>query len=148
MSRPTWTQTMFDIAHVWARRGTCPRLLVGAVFADRDWQVIASGYNGAPRKLAHCTDAGCLMVDGHCQRALHAEHNGIIQAGRIGVSLKGTRVFLTHRPCQVCVKMLIQTGVSTVDYWAPYNTDAQADQVEVMLAAAGIPLRGPHQEAV
>lgn len=146
MSRPTWSALMFDLAHQWARRGTCPRLRAGVVFVNRDWQVIASGYNGAPRKMAHCDDVGCLMVDGHCTRTLHAEWNGIIQAARIGVSIHETRVFLTARPCQVCTKMLIQAGISGIDYWAAYSTDLIADQVETMLAAAGIPLRGPYQE--
>lgn len=146
MTRPTWSYTMFAHALTWAARGTCPRLQVGCVFVDAAWQVRSSGYNGAPRKLPHCIDVGCLMVDGHCQRSIHAEANGILTAARLGISLYGTRVFLTHRPCQVCAKLLVQVGVTAVDFLEPYSTDAQADQVETMLAAAGIPLRGPHQE--
>jgi dCMP deaminase len=146
VSRPNWAASMFAVAQVWAARGTCDRLRAGCVFVNRDHQIVAAGYNGAPRKQPHCDDVGHLLVDGHCVRTLHAEWNGIIQAARVGVSLKDTRAFITARPCQVCTKMLIQVGVSQIDYLAPYSTDAIADQVEQMLAAAGIPLRGPHQE--
>jgi dCMP deaminase len=146
MSRPTWSDTYFALAHVWAQRGTCDRLRAGCVFVNRDHLVVAAGYNGSLRKQPHCDDVGHLMVDGHCVRTLHSEWNAIIQAARTGVSLEGTRAYITARPCQICTKMMIQAGVSQIDYWAPYNTDAQADQVETMLAAAGIPLRGPHQE--
>lgn len=146
MPRPSWSATMFAHAVTWAARSTCPRLPVGCVFVNPDWTIATSGFNGAPRKMTHCTEAGCLMVEGHCARALHAEMNGILQAAREGRSLVSTRLFVTHRPCQVCTKMLIQVGVSQIDFLEPYNTDALADQVETMLAAAGIPLRGPHQE--
>lgn len=148
MSRPTWSATMFDLAHVWAQRGTCDRLRAGCVFVNRDHLVVAAGYNGSLRKQPHCDDVGHLMdPEGrHCVRTLHSEWNGIIQAARMGVSLVGTRVFITARPCAICTKMLIQAGVSEVHYAAAYNTDAIADQVETMLAAAGIPLRGPHLE--
>jgi len=29
--------------------------------------------SGAPRGVAHCSEAGCILVDGHCLRATHAE---------------------------------------------------------------------------
>lgn len=42
-----------EMAQVVAKRGTCSRLQVGAVFAV-EGRVVATGYNGAPPGLAHC----------------------------------------------------------------------------------------------
>lgn len=40
---------------------TCPVASVGCVIAKGDL-VVSTGYNGAPRGLAHCTDEGCVVV--------------------------------------------------------------------------------------
>lgn len=112
-----------------------------------DWHVLASGYNGAPRGMEHCTDVGCLMVDGHCVRTLHSEWNMINQAAFVGVtSLKGTSIYLTARPCQTCTKQLVQLKVKDIHYWKAYNTDGIKDQVEMMLEHAGIPIFGPYEK--
>ena len=47
-------QMLMDVAKVVARRGTCSRAQVGVVFA-REGRILATGYNGAPRGIAHCT---------------------------------------------------------------------------------------------
>lgn len=53
MERITRDQMLMDIAKAVAKRGTCSRLHVGAVFS-RDGRVISQGYNGAPAGLPHC----------------------------------------------------------------------------------------------
>jgi dCMP deaminase len=85
------------------------------------------------------------MVDDHCLRTLHAEHNMICQAAYEGVSLRNSTIYLTARPCQVCTKLLIQVGVKAVHYWKAYNTDGVKDQVETMLEHADISIFGPYE---
>lgn len=46
-------EMLMEMAQVVAKRGTCSRLQVGAVFAV-EGRVVATGYNGAPPGLAHC----------------------------------------------------------------------------------------------
>lgn len=144
--RPSFEETIFSIAHTWARRSTCPRLNAGAVAVNERFQVLAAGYNGAVRGAKHCLDDGCLIVDKHCQRSVHAETNMICQAAYEGTSLKGCRVYITARPCQVCIKMLVQVGCVEVHYFAPYNTDGVKDQVETIARHAGVKLYGPYSE--
>ena len=54
MERISREQMLMEVAHVVARRGTCSRAQVGVVFA-REGRILATGYNGAPRGMDHCT---------------------------------------------------------------------------------------------
>jgi dCMP deaminase len=141
VKRPSWHESMFQLAELWAQRSTCPRQPTGAVFCNSDYQVLTSGYNGAVRGQKHCTEVDCLMVQGHCLRVVHAEMNGILQAARVGVSLKDALVYCTHSPCPTCAKALIQVGVARVLYRNEYtNNDGIREEIEGMFQQARIGL--------
>jgi len=108
-----------DIAFQVARRSTCPRASVGAVIV-RDKRILTTGYNGSPRGLPHCTEAGCLIINGHCVRALHAEQNAIIQGALHGVHVSHSVLYVTHQPCLSCAKMIINAGIGRVVYAGDY----------------------------
>lgn len=131
--RPTWDEYFLTMAQHVSLRSTCPRANVGVVLV-RDKYIISTGYNGAPAGLPHCTEVGCHMEGGHCQRAIHAEQNAIIQAALHGVSTAGTVCFCTHYPCSVCAKILINAGVARVVYFNHYR-QYQPDWLNL----AGIP---------
>ena len=82
-TRASWDEYFMNIAREVATRSTCDRKYVGAVIV-RDQSILATGYNGSIRGLAHCDDDGHLMEDGHCVRTVHAEANAIVQAARNG----------------------------------------------------------------
>ena len=117
--RPSWDEYFMQITFEVAERSTCPRAAVGAVIV-RDKRILTTGYNGAPTGLAHCSEAGCLMVNGHCVRALHAEQNAIIQGALHGVNVSGSSIYVTHQPCLVCAKMIINAGIQRVVYAGQY----------------------------
>lgn len=119
MERPSWDQYFMDITLAVSRRATCARAQVGAVIV-RDKRILTTGYNGAPKGLPHCLDVGCEMVGGHCVRALHAEQNAILQGALYGVSLSGGTVYITHQPCHICAKMIINAGLVRVVYAGLY----------------------------
>src|SRR5215469_9814793 len=104
--RPAWDEYFLDVARTVATRATCPRASVGAVLV-RDDRILATGYNGAPARAAHCIEVGCLMVNGHCVRPTHAEANAIAQGARHGVSFAGATAYVTHEPCLGCSKLLV-----------------------------------------
>ncbi|WNO27821.1 deoxycytidylate deaminase [Microbacterium phage Huwbert] len=52
--RTTRDEMLMEVAHAIAKRGTCSRLQVGAVFS-RDGRIVSTGYNGAPAGMPHCT---------------------------------------------------------------------------------------------
>lgn len=53
LARPSRDEALMATARVWAERGTCSMLQVGAVFS-RDGRILVQGYNGAPAGLPHC----------------------------------------------------------------------------------------------
>jgi dCMP deaminase len=121
------------IARTVATRATCPRASVGCVLV-RDHRILTTGYNGAPRHVAHCTQVGCLLVHGHCQRATHAEANAIVQGALHGVGLEGAQAYCTHQPCVNCTKLLISAGVERIVYETAYPDPIAAE----LLAEAGV----------
>ncbi len=141
MSRVAWPDYFMSITHLVAERSTCLRKKVGAI-AVKDKRILATGYNGAPSRMAHAEEIGCLrdkmnIPSGERHelcRGLHAEQNIIIQAAIYGISLSGSEIYCTHKPCLICSKMLIGCNVTTIWYAKNYN-DQIADQ---MLADANI----------
>jgi dCMP deaminase len=133
--RPGWDEYFMQIARTVATRATCPRASVGAVLV-REHRILTTGYNGAPRGVAHCTQAGCMLVNDHCARATHAEANAIVQGALHGVGLQNATAYCTHQPCVNCSKLLISAGVVKIIYQQPYP-DAIATE---LLAEAGVAL--------
>jgi len=124
-----------EIARTVATRATCPRASVGCV-VTREHRILTTGYNGAPRHVAHCSDVGCLMVNDHCLRTTHAEANAVVQGALHGVSLQGSTVYCTHQPCVNCSKLLISAGVVRIVYGQAYPDKISTD----LLAEAGVAL--------
>ena len=58
-NRPDWDNYFMEIAQVVSKRSTCLRRSVGAVIV-KNRQIVATGYNGTPSKLEHCSVTGCL----------------------------------------------------------------------------------------
>jgi dCMP deaminase len=133
--RPSWDDYFMQITLQVAKRSTCPRAAVGAVIV-RDKRILTTGYNGAPTGLPHCTEAGCLMVNGHCVRTLHAEQNAIIQGALHGVDVSGSTMYVTHQPCRNCAKMIINAGIERVVYAGHYPDEIAC----AFLEEAGIEL--------
>jgi len=119
-----------EIARLVVSRSTCLRRQVGAVIV-KDKKILATGYNGAPSGLAHCSDVGCLRDTLHIPsgerhelcRGLHAEQNAIIQAAYYGISISGATLYCTNFPCIICTKMLINAGITRVVYEKGYADD-------------------------
>ena len=128
--RPTFNDTFFDVCKVFARRSTCIRREVGAV-AVKNNRLIATGYNGAPPGVSHCTHDTCIRTVEHIPsgekaekcRGIHAEQNIIIQAAMYGVSLYGCDIYCTTAPCNICMKMLLPHNPRKIMFLEYYNDD-------------------------
>ena len=141
--RPSWDEYFMTIAHQVATRCTCKRRRVGAVLV-RDRQILCTGYNGVPRGIRHCVEAGCIREQRNVPsgerhelcRGIHAEMNAIIQAAKHGTRIDGATLYCTTHPCSLCAKMLINVGIQAIYIDGGYP-DALATE---MLAEAKIPV--------
>ncbi|HLD88201.1 MAG TPA: cytidine/deoxycytidylate deaminase family protein [Candidatus Omnitrophota bacterium] len=118
--RPDWDEYFMKLAMLASERATCPRMHCGCVLVKAK-NVIATGYNGSIPGDEHCDDAGCLLVDDHCVRTVHAEMNALIQAARRGHAVEGASAYITNMPCTTCAKALITAGVKRVVVFSDYH---------------------------
>ena len=135
-----------EMAQVASKRSTCMRRSVGAVIV-KDKRLLATGYNGTPRGMAHCEEVGCLRTKLNVPsgkmhelcRGIHAEQNAVIQAAVHGVSVDGGTLYCTHQPCVVCTKILINAGIRRIVYANPYpdelaeNMMKEATDLEIVI---------------
>ena len=118
---PSLDEYFMKAAFLVCERSTCLRRKVGAVLV-KDKQILATGYNGAPKGIRHCDETGCLrqklnVPSGQRHeicRGLHAEQNVILQAALHGVSTNSSTLYITNVPCNICAKMIINAGIKEV----------------------------------
>ena len=136
--RPSWDEYFMEIADVVAKRSNCVSRKVGAVITV-DNQIVSTGYNGAPKGLHHCVDAGgCLrklnkIESGTRQevcRAAHAEQNAIISAAVKGVSIKGGTIYTNTYPCSICTRMIINAEIEKIVYDSDYSDPLSKEMLD------------------
>ena len=135
--RPSWDAYFMKIAEDVASRATCIRRSVGAVIV-KDKRILATGYNGVPSSISHCEEETCLrtklnILSGERHelcRGLHAEQNAIIQAALHGVSIANANIYITHQPCSICTKMLINSGIKKYIFKDPYDDPLAMEMIK------------------
>ncbi len=134
--RPSWDNYFLKLAMLVSERATCPRMHCGCVLV-REKRILSTGYNGSVPGDVHCEDEGCLVIDNHCQRTIHAEMNAVLQCSIHGVSTEGATAYVTNMPCTNCSKALIGAGIKEVVVFSEYH-DTLA---ETFFSIAGVELR-------
>jgi dCMP deaminase len=117
-TRPTWEEFFRDIALCTAQRSSCTRLKVGCILV-KDNRIISQGYNGFLSGHPHKS----IVVHDHEMATIHAEQNAIIDCAKRGVSCNHAHAYVTHYPCIVCLKMLVQSGIEKVYYIHDYKNE-------------------------
>lgn len=124
---------------------------VGAAFVAPGNELLAVGYNGLPRG---CDDD---VPERHESPEKyfwyeHAEKNGIINAARVGVALKGCRAYVSFTPCMECARALVSVGTKEIvisrmihDMYFGKNPQSRwaedFKRLETLLTEAGVTLR-------
>lgn len=132
-SNQKWDKRFMDVACLVGSWSSCIRenRQVGAVIT-KNHRILATGYNGAPAGVKNCVERGeCLrdklgiksgtmleMCYGMC-----AEQNAIAQAAKLGICVDGGTIYVTHRPCPVCTRMIINAGIKRIVYKDDYPND-------------------------
>ncbi len=141
MERPGWDEYFMEMAEVAEKRSTCTRRRVGALIV-KDNRIMATGYNGVPTGIRHCSERGCLREELQVPsgqrhelcRGLHAEQNAIIQAAHLGQSIAGGTLYCTTQPCVICAKMIINAGIKRIVVRQGYPDELAVE----MLSEAGL----------
>ncbi len=128
-SRISKKQYYLEIAKAVAQRSTCLKRQYGAVIVSANDEIIATGYNGAPRGYSNCTDKGfCPRMDvahnsgdyGTCS-SVHAEQNAMLSAARR--DMIDSTLYLVGRdngnwfasePCPICNRMIQNSGIKNI----------------------------------
>ncbi len=126
-SREPWDHYFMRIALLVRERSACFHRKVGAVIV-RNNRILATGYNQPPSGFPHCDQIGCIRDDlgipsGENQEicyGLHAEQNALMQAARFGIATEGATMYVTHKPCSVCARLIINAGIKRVVYLHDY----------------------------
>lgn len=118
--RPSWDEYFLKVAMLVSERATCPRMHCGCVIV-KDKQILSTGYNGSIPGDDHCEDVGCMIVDNHCVRTIHAEMNALLQCALHGVSTQGATAYITNMPCTNCAKALIAAGIKEIVIFSDYH---------------------------
>lgn len=121
-----------DIAQTVSERSTCLRRCYGSIIVKND-EIIATGYNGAPRGRKNCVDLNYCTREAmnipsgeryELCRSVHAEANCIISAARS--ETLGATLYMTCRDpgtgeliagstsCSMCRRLIINAGIKRV----------------------------------
>ncbi|MFA6427124.1 MAG: deaminase [Candidatus Magasanikbacteria bacterium] len=119
-TRPSWDEYFLKLAMLASERATCPRMHCGCVLV-KDKNVVATGYNGSIPGDDHCEDVGCLVINNHCERTVHAEMNALVQAAKRGHAVEGATAYITNMSCTNCAKALIAAGVKRVVVFSDFH---------------------------
>ena len=132
MKRISKENYYLDIAETVLERATCLRRVYGAIIVKND-EIIATGYNGAPRGRANCVDLGYCSREAmrvprgeryELCRSVHAEANAIISAARR--DMVGGTLYLAGKDavtgeilsdatsCAMCRRLIINAGLEKV----------------------------------
>ena len=121
-----------DIAQTVSERSTCLRRRFGAIIVKDD-SIVSTGYNGAPRGRANCSDLGFCYREHlgiprgeryEMCRSVHAEANAIIACA--ADVMRGSTMYLCctdpvtgevmpgTSSCMMCKKMIINAAIEKI----------------------------------
>ena len=121
--RPTWDQIWESVAYKIAERSVDNRLKVGAIVVTEDnTQVLAVGYNGNYAGGPNESESDCPGHSG----LLHAEINALLKLDYNNPKRK--KIYVTHFPCRMCAKAIVNSGIQAVLYSQVYR-DMTAEDI-------------------
>ena len=129
--KPDAHNNWMDFAFLETEKSDCmrPEFRIGCV-AVLNGKIVASGFNGYVGKLGSCETRGfCIRqkrnIPSGTQRevayCICAEQRMICNAARSGIRLDGAEVYVTHLPCAVCIRLMIESGIVRVFYRNDYS---------------------------
>jgi dCMP deaminase len=122
MARPTWDEIWMTLAIHISDKSRDPRLKVGSVIVTEDnTSVLAIGYNGDEQGGTNKPDS----LEPGKSGFIHAEANALIKMN-FG-DHRNKKMYLTHSPCPVCARMIVNAGIKKVIFCDEYRDSKGLD---------------------
>lgn len=116
--RISWIELWKSFVLLVAERSADKKLKVGAVIIDNEnTAVLALGYNGDEAGGSNCRESHESGKSGF----IHAEINALIKADFSKIC--GQTLFVTHSPCKMCAKAIINAKIGKVYYINKYDDE-------------------------
>lgn len=147
--RQSWDEYFTEMCALVASRSRddCP---VGVVIVGEEQVVLATGYNGLPRKVS---DLEFRFGDAEekLRWVVHAEANAICNAARVGVSLLNSTLYVNKFPCAACAGAIVQAGVQRLvteddHMWRKNPTGDRGSRALRILMEAGVEIHAPYMK--
>lgn len=119
INRISWDELWINMAELVAKRSSDPKHQVGCIIVSSDnTRVLALGYNGDHKGGPNSRVSMAIGESGF----IHAEINALIKADFSNHQDK--KMYLTHSPCMMCSKAIINAGIKEVYYHKLYDEEA------------------------
>lgn len=114
-----------------SKESNCKRRKVGAIlvgnplimasyydggFEEIDYKdaIISKGTNKCLKLDESCEEQDCLIINGHCERTIHAEVNCVTNP--VIICTQNKWLYITTAPCIKCFQFLVLKGIKTIWY--------------------------------
>jgi dCMP deaminase len=113
MARISKNQMYMDVATAVARRSHDEETQVGAVLVkNKTGAIVATGFNGFVRGAPD--DKLPKTRPDKYPFMMHAEQNIIANCAKHGISMDDCMLVCTHSPCEACMRIIYQCGITDV----------------------------------
>lgn len=141
-----WDQYFMSMVYLIAMKSKDENTNGGAIIVGPDNEIRSTGYNSFPRQIK----------DDRFERQerpekyfwfCHAEENSILNAARIGVSVKNCKMYTHGMPCMNCARMIVQSGITEVITHKLWDDDnhgiwiEHAERTMILFNEAGVKVR-------
>jgi len=117
---PTREEKYMGLAFWIASFSKDPSTQCGAIIVSKDNEPLGTGYNGPPSEYSdHDVDFG--RPDKY-DDMVHAEMNAIKYSDQ--TKLAGSKMYVTTKPCKICMLQIVNNNIKTVIYFAGQYYDS------------------------
>lgn len=109
MSKPNWHEYFLGLAAVISLRSNDAQTKHGSIIVNSENKIIGTGYNG-PIKGIDDSKVPNFRPDKY-PYIIHAELNAILNSSSLAT---GATIYITGRPCNPCLKHIIQAGIKKI----------------------------------
>mgnify|MGYP003729507523 CR=1 FL=1 len=108
-----WDEYFMSLAYQIAFKSKDASTKVGCVIVGPDNEIRTTGYNSFPRGINDDVPERQERPEKY-KWIEHSERNAIYNAARVGIPLKGCRIYLPWIPCTDCARAIINVGITKI----------------------------------